>query len=193
MSVLFYLYIKRLSGAKICPKYKNSTVRPVLQDQTGPHLYFITLRFFKLFAQLAKSCLDLKLRVLPPPLRRVSGLASSSASFFLIFSDVFLVFCFFQSPLSPLRSCRLRMLSKRLALMGGSCSYVSKPSRRCCWGRRKRSKWFLNTWKWEPKSEKDAEKSDGCSLQEGYGHQNVSRHQILNRVTGLGNTERKSF
>lgn len=40
----------------------------------------------------------------------------------------FVFFYSFQSPLSTLLSCSPRTLSKRLALMGGNCSYMSKPS-----------------------------------------------------------------
>ena len=52
-----------------------------------------------------------------------------------------------QSPLSSPLSRSLMTLSKRFTLMGGKWSYVSKPNSKCCCGRRKSSKWFLNTWK----------------------------------------------
>lgn len=52
---------------------------------------------------------------------------------------------YLQSPWSFPLSRSLRTLSRRLALMGGSWSYMSKPSSECCCGRRKSSKWFLSS------------------------------------------------
>lgn len=43
-------------------------------------------------------------------------------------------------------SCVWRTLCSRLALIGGSRSYTSKPNSECCCGRRKSSRWVFNTW-----------------------------------------------
>lgn len=72
-------------------------------------------------------------------------------------SSVVLFFFFFsclQSPWSLPLSCGLRTLSKRFTLIRGSWSYISKPNSECCCGRRKSSRWFLNTYKWHNGSQK---------------------------------------
>lgn len=57
-----------------------------------------------------------------------------------------LTFHFFSSDVSPSPS--RRTPSRRLALMGGSWSYVSKPNSESSRGRRKSSRWSFSTWKW---------------------------------------------